>query len=201
MSTTALRVAIIGGGIGGIAAANALLQRGLDVHVYEQASALTEVGAGLALQPNGVRMLRRLGFGDDIARLAARWCDPQFRRPDGTFIARMWPPEQDGQIEFYGIHRADLLQVLVDNLPRDVVKTGHRCTGFAQDDEQAVVTFANGERVEADVVVAADGIHSTLQQYVVAPSAPIPSGSVAYRGVVSAARVSWPTGAMRNWLG
>jgi salicylate hydroxylase len=63
MSTTALRVAIIGGGIGGATAANALLQRGIEVRVYEQAAALTEVGAGVALQPNGLRALRRLGLG------------------------------------------------------------------------------------------------------------------------------------------
>ena len=201
MSTTALRVAIVGGGIGGVAAANALLRRGIDVGVYEQASALTEVGAGVAMQPNGIRMLRRLGLDDDLARWGARWIDPQFRRPDGDFIAPMWPPDQVGQIEFYGMHRADLLGMLVDRLPGDVVKTGHRCVGFEQDDAQATVSFANGERVTADVVVAADGIHSVLQQYVVEPSAPLPSGSMAYRGVIPAASVSWPAGAMRNWLG
>ena len=201
MSTTALRVAIVGGGIGGLAAANALVRRGMDVRVYEQAPALAEVGAGLALQPNGLRMLRRLGFGAQIARWGARWRDPQYRRADGSFIAPMWPPDPEGRIEFYGLHRADLLQMLVDRLPGDVVKTGHRCVGFAQDDERAVVSFANGERVAADVVVAADGIHSTLQRYVVAPSAPLPSGSMAYRGVIPVARVSWPAGAMRNWLG
>src|ERR1700687_1765301 len=95
--TTQLRVAIIGGGIGGVAAANALLQRGIDVRVYEQAAALTEVGAGLALQPNGLRMLRRLGFGAEIARLGARWTDPQFRHPDGTLIAPMWPADAEGR--------------------------------------------------------------------------------------------------------
>jgi salicylate hydroxylase len=196
-----LRVAVIGGGIGGVAAANALLQRGIDVHVYEQASALTEVGAGLSLQPNGVRMLRRLGFGADVARWGARWTDPQFRHPDGRLVAPMWPADQADRIEFYGMHRADLLQMLVARLPDDVVKTDHRCVGFEQDVDQAVVAFANGARVVADVVVAADGIHSTLQRYVVAPAAPLPSGSVAYRGVVPAASVAWPNGAMRNWLG
>ena len=144
MTTAALRVAIVGGGIGGVAAANALLRRGIEVRVYEQASALTEVGAGLALQPNGLRMLRRLGFGAEIARWGARWRDPQFRRADGTFIAPMWPSDLEDRIEFYGMHRADLLQILVDKLPGDAVKTGHRCVGFAQDDEQAVVSFANG---------------------------------------------------------
>jgi salicylate hydroxylase len=201
MTASSLRVAVVGGGIGGVAAANAMLQRGLDVRVYEQASALTEVGAGIAIQPNGSRMLRRLGFGAELERWGARWVDPQFRRPDGSLIARMWPPEAAAGIEMYGMHRADILQFLVDRLPREVIHTGHRCVGFEQDDRQATVYFANGERAVADVVVAADGIHSTLQQYVTSPSPPLPSGSVAYRGVVPAASVGWPPGAMRNWLG
>jgi salicylate hydroxylase len=105
------------------------------------------------------------------------------------------------EIEFYGMHRADLLAMLVDRLPASIVRTGHRCIGFEQDEDQAVIIFANGVRATADVVIAADGIHSSLQQFVVAPSAPLYSGSVAYRGLVSAASVSWPPGAMRNWLG
>ena len=201
MSTSPLRVAVVGGGIGGAAAAAALLQRGLDIQLYEQATALTEVGAGVAIQPNGVRMLRRLGLAEDLISSGARWVDPQFRRADGSFAASMWPAELASQIEFYGMHRADLLAMFVDRLPADSVKAGHRCVGFEQDDEQAVLTFANGVRTTADVVIAADGIHSTLQQFVVAPSAPLYSGSVAYRGVISAASVSWPPGAMRNWLG
>src|SRR5262245_17365193 len=201
MTGKPLHVAIVGGGIGGLAAANALLRRGVSVRVYEQAAALTEVGAGVALQPNGVRMLRRLGFGDDLLRLGARWLDPQFLRADGSFAASMWPVELTGEIEFYGMHRADLLAMLAARLPSDVIATGHKCVGFEQDDARAVLIFANGERTKADVAIAADGIHSRLQQYVVAPSAPIPSGSVAYRGVLPAQRVSWPSGAMRNWLG
>src|SRR5262245_31807318 len=107
MSMSPLRVAIVGGGIGGVAAANALLQRGMDARIYEQAAALAEVGAGVAIQPNGVRVLRRLGLGDRLDRWGARWIDPQFRRPDGTHAAAMWPPELASRIEFYGMHRAD----------------------------------------------------------------------------------------------
>ncbi|HEY7553101.1 MAG TPA: FAD-dependent monooxygenase [Hyphomicrobiaceae bacterium] len=201
MSPTPLRVAIVGGGIGGVAAATALLRRGIEVRLYEQAPALTEVGAGVAIQPNGVRMLRRLGLGDGVARYGARWVDPQFRRPDGAFAASMWPPELAGSIEFYGFHRADLLGLFVERLPAGVVHTGHRCVGFEQTEDEALLAFANGARATADVVVGADGIHSTLQQFVVAPSPPIFSGSVASRGIVSAASVGWPAGAMRNWLG
>jgi salicylate hydroxylase len=201
MSTSPLRVAIVGGGIGGTAAAVALLQRGIDVHLYEQAPALAEVGAGVSIQPNGIRMLRKLGLADAIARYGARWVDPQFRRPDGAFAASMWPPELANGIEFYGFHRADLLALFVDRLPTGVVHTGHRCVGFEQTEDEAVVIFANGVRATADVVVGADGIHSTLQRFVVAPSPPTFSGSVASRGLITAASVGWPAGAMRNWMG
>jgi salicylate hydroxylase len=196
-----MRVAIVGGGIGGVAAANALLQKGIDVGVYEQAPQLKEVGAGVAIHPNGVRMLRRLGFGDELVRFGARWTDPQFRHPDGRLIAPFWPASEAERIEVYGMHRADLLQMFVDRLPPEVIHVGYRCVGFEQRADEAVVVFENGVRVGADVVVGADGIHSTLQQYVTPPPPPLPSGSVAYRGIITAASVGWPAGQMRNWLG
>jgi 2-polyprenyl-6-methoxyphenol hydroxylase-like FAD-dependent oxidoreductase len=201
VSRASLHVAIVGGGIGGLAAASALHRHNIEVRVYEQADALSEVGAGIALQPNGIRALRQLGLADDVARRGARWVDPQFRHADGSYAASMWPPEIIGTIGFYGMHRADLLEMLLSRLPGDIAKTSHRCIGFEQDDAGAVIYFANGAHAQADVVVAADGIHSALQQFVVAPSAPLPSGSIAYRGVASAASVAWPQGAMRNWLG
>jgi salicylate hydroxylase len=201
MTQQRLRVAIVGGGIGGTAAAYALLQRGIDVCVYEQAPALAEVGAGVALQPNGIRMLRQLGLARELLRWGARWLDPQFCRADGSSIASMWPPELGDAIEFYGLHRADLLAMFVDRLPAELIATDHKCVAFSQGEFEATLTFANGRRVLADIVVGADGIHSKLQAYVVDPSPPLPSGSVAYRGLISAASVSWPGGAMRNWLG
>jgi salicylate hydroxylase len=201
MNKRPLRTAVIGGGIGGAATALAFLQRGMEVRLYEQAPALTEVGAGVAIQPNGVRVLQSLGLGDDLRRLGARWIDPQYRRADGTFAAAMWPSELASKIEFYGLHRADLLDMLVSRLPPEIISTGHRCVAFEQDDAEATVVFANGARAKADVVIGADGIHSTLQRYVTPPSAPLYSGSVAHRGVISAAGISWPNGAMRNWLG
>src|SRR5262245_29706003 len=201
MSKQPLCVAVVGGGIGGAAAAFALLQRGLHVRLYEQAPALTEVGAGVAIQPNGVRVLQRLGLGNELLHFGARWVDPQFRRSDGTYAAAMWPSALAGEIEFYGMHRADLLAMFVSRLPPGVVNTGHRCVGFEQDEGKATLTFANGARATADVVIGADGIHSTLQQYVTDPSPPLYSGSIACRGVISAASVAWPKGAMRNWLG
>jgi salicylate hydroxylase len=100
------------------------------------------------------------------------------------------------------MHRADLVAMLAEQLPDDVVHTGHRCSGFEQDDSGARVSFDNGAVVEADVVIAADGIHSELRHHVVPPSQPVFSGSVAYRGVVPHELVpDWPTDAWQMWLG
>src|SRR5919197_348505 len=87
-----LRVAIAGGGVGRVATANALLQRGISVDVYEQAPVLKEVGADVAIHPNGVRMLRRLGFGKRLQQIGARWTDAQFPtmgwQPHRAVVAR-----------------------------------------------------------------------------------------------------------------
>src|SRR5262249_5271361 len=93
MAKHPLRVVIVGGGIGGVAPATALIRAGMAVRLYEQAAALTEVGAGVAIQPNGVRVLQHLGLGDELLRLGAKWVDPQFRRSDGSHAAAMWPRE------------------------------------------------------------------------------------------------------------
>jgi salicylate hydroxylase len=91
---------------------------------------------------------------------------------------------------------------LAARLPREVVHTGHRCTGFEQTGEGARVSFANGAVIEGDLVIAADGIHSELRHYVTPPSHPVFSGSVAYRGVIAHARVpQWSTERWQMWLG
>lgn len=200
MSVDRLRVAIVGSGIGGLAAANALSQRGIDVRVYEQAEQLAEVGAGVAVQPNGVRILRRLGLGAVVERRGSRWTDAQYCRLDGTVVAPILPSSH-GPIDYFGMHRADLLDMLLTTLPGDVVRPGHRCIGFEQDQEHAMVVFATGARVTADVVVGADGIHSTLQPHVAPVADPIHSGSTAYRGVITTESVSWPPGRARLWMG
>jgi salicylate hydroxylase len=91
---------------------------------------------------------------------------------------------------------------LAGALPVGIVHTGHRCTGFDQDEHIAVISFANGASIESDIVIAADGIHSELRPYVFASSQPVFSGSVAYRGLVSHERVPhWPADRWQMWLG
>jgi salicylate hydroxylase len=196
-----LRAVIVGGGIGGVAAAVALARRGVDVRVYEQAPRLAEAGAGVVLAPNSLRLLERLGLGAEIAERGARLADTRLCLADGRPAVRD-PDYFSRPGERFGMHRADLLAMLTDRLPDGIVRPGHRCVGFAQDDGHAVVSFANGESAEADVVIGADGIHSTLQSQVVEPAEPVFSGVVAHRGVIPAERVpTWPAGTMRLWMG
>jgi salicylate hydroxylase len=195
----ALRAVVVGGGIGGTAAAVALARAGIDVQVYEQAARLTEVGAGVSLAPNGLRMLERLGVGEGIARLGARHLVTQLRLSDGR-PANHEPNQFARAGRNVGIHRADLLALLAEQLPSGTVRTGHRCTGLRQDADRAVVTFASGATATADVVIGADGIHSVLQGLVVAAAEPVFSGVVAHRGLVPRMD-AFPADAMRMWVG
>jgi salicylate hydroxylase len=194
-----LRAIVVGGGIGGTAAALALARAGISVTVYEQAQRLAEVGAGVSLAPNGLRMLERLGVGEAVARLGARHVRTELRLADGE-PARHEPHRFARAGRNVGIHRADLLALLAEQLPRGSIMTDHRCTGFRQYPERAVVTFANGTTATADVVIGADGIHSVLQGFVVRPAEPVFSGVVAYRGLIPRLG-SYPKDTMRMWVG
>jgi salicylate hydroxylase len=193
----ALRVAIVGAGIGGLAAASALSHRGVDVRVYEQARQLGEVGAGVALGANSIRLLERLGLQGPLQNYGPRWTQWRFNASDGRVLTDQ---EMNGTV--LGVYRPDLIAMLTDSLPAGTVSTGRRCVGFHQDAERATVEFADGEHAEADLVVAADGIHSALQRHVVAPLDPVFSGSIAYRGVIPADRVPDYAGTVSTmWLG
>ena len=197
------RVAIVGGGIGGLFAANALIAQGIPVSVYEQAPAIGEVGAGVYLTPNSVRHLQRIGLGGAVEKWGARvGSNSHYFRHDGTPIAPVQVTDSSGWNATFGMHRADLVEMLAGALPDGTVHAGHRCTGFDQDDDVARVSFANGAVVEAEIVIGADGIHSELRPHVFASSQPVFSGSVAYRGLVAHERVpDWPTDRWQMWLG
>lgn len=196
-------IVIVGGGIGGLFVANALVAQGLRVKVYEQAPALGEVGAGVYITPNCVRQLQRVGLGPAVEKFGARvGNNSRYFHHDGTLIAPVQVTDSAGWNATYGMHRADLVDMLAKALPADVVHTGHRCTGFSRQGEVARVTFDNGVFAEGDVVIGADGIHSALRQYVYPASRAIFSGTVAYRGVVRSELLpEWPAESWLMWLG
>jgi salicylate hydroxylase len=203
MTNSPLKVAVCGGGIGGLFAANALIAHGLRVDIYEQALALGEVGAGVFITPNSVRHLYRLGLGPAVEKWGARvGRNSQYFRDDGTPIAPVQVTDSSGWNATFGMHRADLVEFLAKALPVGVVHTGHRCIGYEERGDIARVSFANGATAEADVVVGADGIHSELRPYVYPPSRPVFHGTISYRGVVPHERIPhWPADAWLMWLG
>ena len=198
-----LDIVIVGGGIGGLFAANALAAQGFAVAVYEQAPAIGEIGAGVFLTPNSVRHLRRIGLQPAVEKWGARvGPGSQYYRHDGVPIAPVQVTDSSGWNATFGMHRADLVEMLASALPAGAVHTGHRCIGFEQYGNLARVSFANGASAEADIIIAADGIHSELRPHVFASSQPVFSGSVAYRGLVPHDRIpDWPTDRWQMWLG
>lgn len=188
-----ISVAIVGGGIGGLAAALALLQAGFDVQVYEQASALREVGAGIQISPNAARVLHRLGLAAELAKHGVRpvaW--HQRRWDDGRTLLRT--PLGDEVVAAFGYphyqcHRADVLAMLSAALPAERLHLGHRLAGFTENGDRVELRFDNGAAVSADIMVGADGIHSTVRRILFGAEQPTFTGCTAYRGLVPAERL------------
>lgn len=184
------RIAIAGGGIGGLAAAAFLHRAGLPAVVYEQTAELREIGAGLVITPNAARLLRRLGVLDAIARQAIQletgW---EFRRwADGTVLSaeNLAKCEQLYGEHTYTAHRADLHDAIRLAVPADAVRLGKRCTSVSTDGPRPVLRFADGDETEADVVIGADGMHSVIRGTLTTPSPAAYSGLCAFRALVPA---------------
>jgi salicylate hydroxylase len=203
MRTHSLNIAIVGAGIAGLSAALALLKRGFNVNVYEQSSALKEVGAGVFIYPNSLRQMERMGLKEPLSMVGAKvGSGSEYYRKDGTLVGKILTTDSSGWNGMYGMHRADLLEALANALPKDIIHTGHKCIGFSQNEKEAELVFANGQIVHADVVIAADGINSVLQKYVIPPSMPEYAGFRAYRGVIAFDAVpGWRAEAHQVWMG
>jgi len=188
-----MTAAVIGGGIGGMAAAIALLRAGVDVQVYEQAPEQKEVGAGIQISPNASRLLYRYGLETPLEKCGVKPVAIERRRwQDGRVLSRV--PMGETVVGAFGapyfhFHRADLLAVLVAGLPADRVHTGKRCTGVTQQVDDATAHFEDGTSITADLVVGADGIRSAVRTVLLGPEKPRFSGHVAYRGLAPAERL------------
>ena len=204
------KILIVGGGIGGLAAALALLRRGLDVTVYEAAAELREVGAGVQIGANGTRVLHALGLKSVLEQT-------QFLASGKA--ARLWNTGETwhtfdlGEIaqERYGsphifMHRGDLQTALSDAIRQakpDAIVLGRRLASLTQDDAGVTLTFDDGTRVRAALVIGADGIHSKVREILFGRDAPEFAGIVAWRGLVPMHELPPQISrtAAVNWLG
>lgn len=202
-----MKVAIVGGGVGGLTAAIAIARKGFDVEVLEQAPAVEPVGASLQLGPNALRLMDALGLLGKLREIGVRPDAVDFVRwDDGRLLlhtelgARAEEHFAAPQLDFF---RPDLHRVLVDVLPPGVLRLGTRVERVEQDDHGVDLHTGGGERIHADVAVAADGIRSQLRQQLVGAESPVFSGTVVYRGVVSREDVAELHPDRRNfyWLG
>ena len=176
------QIAIIGGGIGGLTAALALRQSGFQSEVYEQAPALLDVGAAIALWPNAMRVLGRLQLSNKILEKAGvmeeiRWLDQ-----DGFLINRISIAE-NSKYPAVALHRADLQATLLHSLPEESIHLDHSFVSYKQQADKMTATFTNGDPVEADFLIGADGIHSDVRAQFINDGEPVYRSYTVWRGI------------------
>lgn len=202
-----MKIAIVGGGIGGLTAALALTRKGVDVEVYEQTPTLSELGASLQLGPNAIRPVDEFGLLPRLREIGVR--------PDAVDLVR-W---EDGSLllhtelgaaaeEYFGapeldFFRPDLQRALFEALPPGVIRFRVHVLSVEQDDDGVTVALDDGSSLRADAAVAADGIRSSIRQQLVGSDDPVFSGTVVYRGVVPREEIAevHPDRVNVYWLG
>jgi 6-hydroxynicotinate 3-monooxygenase len=182
---TKLHIAVVGAGMGGLAAAAALRLKGHDVTVYDQARAFTRLGAGIQVGHNAMHVLRGLGLED---RLRAEtfypraWSNRDWKTGEVMFDI-VFGPEAEAK---YGApyllaHRGDLHAALASAVPEEIVRRDHRLTGIDRSTSGVKLSFANGRDVEADAAICADGVHSVAREALFGKDEPIFRDRIAYR--------------------
>jgi salicylate hydroxylase len=186
------RIAIIGGGLGGLATARALLLRGIEATVYEQAPRISEFGGGVVMTPNAMKALRSLAVEEAVLAQAfvAR-----------TQVARSWRSGRaidraplDAHRDHFGasfctMHRGDLQEVLRRAVGDEHIRLSARCVAVSSDSAGARARFEDGREIEADAVIGADGIHSVVRNNLFGAESPRFTGNVCWRGLVDARRL------------
>lgn len=187
----ALRVLVAGGGVGGLTTALAFLRAGHEVQLFEQASRIAEVGAGLQLSPNAMKALDALGVASRVARDAFRPRSQELRLGRSGHLILSVPLREASlarwRADYLHIHRADLIEALqgaVRDRSATAIRTAACVTGYEQAGTGVGVRFSDGTTAEGDLLVGADGIHSAVRQQMAGGDRPRFTGHVAWRAVV-----------------
>jgi salicylate hydroxylase/6-hydroxynicotinate 3-monooxygenase len=180
-----MRIAIIGAGIGGLAVAAALHQRGFAVDIYEQADKFARVGAGLQQSPNAVKVHRGLGIEDRVRQVANRPASSLNRDGITGAVTNDHPlgeaVEARYDAPYLTMHRGDLHEALLSVVPDECIHLAHKLTTVTARGPRTELSFANGREIEAELVIGADGVHSLIREHVVGPDQARFTGRVAYR--------------------
>jgi len=186
--TKPLSIAIVGAGMGGLAAAATLRKVGIDVQLYEQARQFARIGAGIQMLPNSSRVLRHIGIEQKLRKTAFEPYSHLNRVWDTGEVTRELPmPESLFGAPFLCMHRGDLHEALLANLPQEIIHLNKRLVGLEQTKGQVALSFADGTTARADAAIGADGVHSLVRDLVAGPDAPIHKGRIAYRAVFDSA--------------
>jgi 2-polyprenyl-6-methoxyphenol hydroxylase-like FAD-dependent oxidoreductase len=192
---------VAGGGIGGLTAAIALRRAGFEVRVFERAEEIREIGSGIAISPNAVAALRRIGLDRAVieAGVTAERLDLYSAR--GASLARLSPRTLGPEIDapFVCIHRATLQRVLLEALGQEVVETGCEAVGCETETDGVTLLLGDGRRVPGAVLVGADGLRSRVRAEVLGDGEPLYAGYTAWRAVTPPGFLPRPTATSETW--
>jgi 2-polyprenyl-6-methoxyphenol hydroxylase-like FAD-dependent oxidoreductase len=176
-----MKIAIIGGGIGGLSAALALRRAGFEPEVFEQAPALLDVGAAIAVWPNAMRILQTLGVGAPVLERAGLIKEARWLNRDGKLLSHFKLPDTDAPA--VALHRADLQNALLHALPAQLVHLGKTFLSYQTEPDGIRADFMDGTSITCQVLIGADGIHSKTRAQALKDGAPVYRGYTVWRGI------------------
>jgi salicylate hydroxylase/6-hydroxynicotinate 3-monooxygenase len=181
-------MAIVGAGLGGLTVAATLRQAGFDVRIYEQASRFARVGAGIQMMPNSMKVLRHIGIEARVRHVAFQPYSHLNRVWDTGEVLRELPmPEDLFGAPYLCMHRGDLHEALLAGVPSDTIALHKKLVGLDESPSHVTMSFDDGTKAEADLVIGADGVHSIVRDLIVGPDEPIHKGRIAYRAIFPSA--------------